>query len=181
MIQWFRVIIATDNKWWLPMGRKYPSIVRGTNRRFNDLEKSRKPSTTDMGRQLLNVLYATSAGFCSSSAGTFGKIGMGVDEFFGIDNQVKAQSAFCNSSHVTFFLPFAQAFYSYFATFVMVTMVVLANIGVWLLYTRSLRFGSTLTSTGISIASNYIFTVGKLYTGTTTPHIPIICIETNKT
>lgn len=180
VIQWFRVIIAADNKWRLPMGRKYPSVVRDTNRRLNDLEKSRKPPTSDMSRRMLNVLYATSAGFCSSSAGTFGKIGMGVDEFFGIDNQVRAQTAFCNSSHVAFFFS-AQAFYSYFARFIMVTMVVLANIGVWLLYTKSLRFGSTLTSTGISIASNYIFTVGKLYTDVATPHIPIIHIKTNKT
>lgn len=103
VIQWFRVIIAADNKWRLPMGRKYPSVVRDTNRRLNDKEKSRKPLTSDMGRRMLNVLYATSAGFCSSSAGTFGKIGMGVDEFFGIDNQARAQTAFCNSSHVTFF------------------------------------------------------------------------------
>lgn len=72
------------------MGRKYPSVVRATSRRFNDLEKSRKPTTSDMDRPLLNVLYATSAGFCSSFAGSFGKIGMGVDEFFGIDNQVRA-------------------------------------------------------------------------------------------
>lgn len=103
-IQWFCVIYAADNKWRLPMGRKNPPVVRDANRRrSSDLEKSRESPTSDMGRRLLNVLYATSAGFCSSSAGTFGKIGMGVDEFFGIDNQARARPAFCNSSHVTFF------------------------------------------------------------------------------
>ncbi|XP_025411590.1 uncharacterized protein LOC112684342 [Sipha flava] len=90
-----------------------------------------------MNRRLKNVVYAASAGICGSSAGAFSKIGMGVDEFFGINHQ---------------------ASYTNLARFAMVVMVVLANIGVWLMYTRSLRFGSTLTSTGISIASNYIFT-----------------------
>ncbi|XP_027840761.2 uncharacterized protein LOC114122333 [Aphis gossypii] len=90
-----------------------------------------------MDRRLKNALFAASAGVCGSSAGLFGKIGMSVDEYFGHDDQ---------------------ALHTNLARFFMLAMVVLANIGVWLMYTRSLRFGSTLVSTGISIASNYIFT-----------------------
>ncbi|CAI6367607.1 unnamed protein product [Macrosiphum euphorbiae] len=86
-----------------------------------------------MDRRLKNALCAASAGVCGSSAGLFGKIGMTV----GSNDQ---------------------ALYTNLARFVMLAMVVLANIGGWLMYTRSLRFGSTLVSTGISIASNYIFT-----------------------
>ncbi|XP_016661970.1 uncharacterized protein LOC100569459 [Acyrthosiphon pisum] len=90
-----------------------------------------------MDRRLKNVLCAVSAGVCGSSAGLFGKIGMSVNEFFGSNDQ---------------------ALYTNLVRFIMLAMVVLANIGGWLMYTRSLRFGSTLVSTGISIASNYIFT-----------------------
>lgn len=44
-----------------------------------------------MDRRLKNVAYAATAGICGSSAGTFGKIGMSVDEFYGIDDlQVRA-------------------------------------------------------------------------------------------
>ncbi|KAL4092393.1 hypothetical protein QTP88_026897 [Uroleucon formosanum] len=90
-----------------------------------------------MDRRLKNALYAASAGVCGSSAGMFSKIGMSVNEFFGLNDQ---------------------ALYTNLTRFVMLAMVMLANIGVWLMYTRSLRFGSTLVSTGIGIASNYIFT-----------------------
>lgn len=44
----------------------------------------------------------------------------------------------------------------------MLTMVVLANVGVWLMYTRALRYGSTLAATGISVSTNYICTVNPL-------------------
>lgn len=143
-------------------------------------------SKETMNRRLKNVFYAASAGMCGSSAGTFGKIGMGVDEFFGIDDRVSKRTEhtgrrpliivhkyvdkdtiwysffFFNLLYGTVFL-FAQALYTNLARFAMVAMVVLTNIGVWLMYTRSLRYGSTLTSTGISIASNYIFTVSNLW------------------
>ncbi|XP_015372636.1 PREDICTED: uncharacterized protein LOC107167938 [Diuraphis noxia] len=90
-----------------------------------------------MDRRLKNALCAASAGVCGSSAGLFGKIGMSVNELFGLNDQ---------------------ALFTNLIRFIMLVMVVLANIGVWLMYTRSLQFGSTLISTGIGIASNYIFT-----------------------
>jgi len=45
-----------------------------------------------MGRRLKSVLYAATAGICGSSAGTFGKIGMDVDDFFGINDQVNTST-----------------------------------------------------------------------------------------
>lgn len=43
-----------------------------------------------MGQRMKGFLYSVAAGVCGSSSGTFGKIGMGVDEFFGIEDQVTA-------------------------------------------------------------------------------------------
>ncbi|XP_050532241.1 uncharacterized protein LOC126900513 isoform X2 [Daktulosphaira vitifoliae] len=86
--------------------------------------------------QLQHLLYAAIAGICGSSAGLFGKIGMVVDKIFN-KNQVIIVNI---------------------VRFLMIVLVILSNVGVWLMYTRSLQFGSTLISTGISIASNYIFT-----------------------
>ncbi|VVC42371.1 Hypothetical protein CINCED_3A011613, partial [Cinara cedri] len=83
-----------------------------------------------------SVMYATLAGICGSSAGIFGKIGMGLDGYFG-----DSPLSFINLGR-----------------FIAIVMVILANIGVWLMYTKSLQFGPTIGITGISIAANYIFT-----------------------
>lgn len=112
-----------------------------------------------------SVLFATLAGICGSSAGIFGKIGMGVDGYFGDGRPVTVilvRITDClGNTDFFFFCLLAQVSYVHLGRFVSVVMVVLANVGVWLMYTKSLQFGPTIGATGISIASNYIFTVRK--------------------